>query len=344
MFQTLNNRSLEIFKQVVDAYLETGAPIGSQTLAKRMGMHISSATIRNVMARLEEVGLLYAPHTSAGRLPTEAGLKYFVHGLLEVGDLPEIERRKIEEQCRGLPESPELLLKRASLTLSGLSDCAGLVIAPKGEACLKHIEFVYLQEGEALVVLVTDDGNIENRLIKIPRGFPPSQLVEATNFMNAHYMGRTLEEVKMAVVADMDAERGHLNGAIRNIVESGLATWVEGEEETTLILNGHSNLLSDIQQIEDLESIKRLFHILDTKEAVVQLLDASIQGDGIQIFIGAESNFFQVSGCSVIMSPYKNKAGKLLGSLGVIGPSRLNYSRIIPMVDYTAKVIGRLLG
>lgn len=343
MFKTLNNRSLEIFKQVVDAYLETGAPIGSQTLANRMGMHISSATIRNVMARLEEAGLLYAPHTSAGRLPTEAGLKYFVHGLLEVGDLPEQERRKIEEQCRGQQESPELLLKRASLTLSGLSDCAGLVIVPKGEACLKHIEFVYLQEGEALVVLVTDDGNIENRLIKIPKGFPPSQLVEATNFMNAHYMGQTLEEVKTAVVEDMHAERGHLNGAIRNIVESGLATWVEGEEEATLILNGHSNLLSDIQQIEDLESIKRLFHILDTKEAVLQLLDASIHGYGIQIFIGAQSNFFQVSGCSVIMSPYKNKVGKLLGSLGVIGPSRLNYSRIIPMVDYTAKVIGRLL-
>jgi len=343
LFHTLNQRSLEIFKHVVDAYLETGEPIGSNTLAARLGMQLSSASIRSILSRLEEAGLLYSPHTSAGRLPTDAGLRFFVHGILKVGDLPPEERSWVEEGCRHQGLSTDSVLDQASRLLSGLSKCAGLVIAPKNDQNLKHMEFVHLGPGRALVVLVTDDGNIENRLIEIPLGLPASALIEATNYINAHFIGHALGDVKGRMETELLNHRQRLDNAVQDLVNAGIATWVQSEQESTLILNGQSHLLANVQHLDDLLHLKKLFDILETKEGLLTLLEASIMGDGVQIFIGAENTLFEVSGCSVIIAPYKNKVGKIIGSLGVVGPARLNYARIVPLVDYTAKVIGRII-
>ncbi len=339
----LNNRSLEIFKYVVDAYLDTGAPIGSKVLSEKLGMQLSSATIRNVMANLEEVGLLYAPHVSAGRLPTEKGLRFFVHGLLEVGDLPRQEQRSIEQSCVSSGLEMNRLLDQACKTLSGLSRCAGLVMAPKSDAVLKHVEFVYLDTGRVLVVLVSDQGDIENRLLHLPPGFPPSKLVDASNFLNAHYAGRSLAEVQAILASDMKQLRQDLDGAVQDLVEKGLAKWVESQGQPTLILSGYSNLISEITEMGELEGVKKLFEVFERKTDLANLLDASMEAEGVQIFIGSESNLFDDAGCSVIVAPYHDASGRVFGSLGVIGPSRLNYARIVPLVDYTAKIIGRLI-
>ncbi|MAP24018.1 MAG: heat-inducible transcriptional repressor HrcA [Rickettsiales bacterium] len=339
----LNNRSLEIFKSVVDAYIDTGEPIGSKVLSERLGMKLSSATIRNVMANLEEVGLLYAPHVSAGRLPTEKGLKFFVHGMLEVGDLATQEKRSIEEMCGSSNLDIDKMLDQACRTLSGLSGCAGLVMAPKQDAVLKHVEFVSLDTNKVLAILVSDQGDIENRLITLPAGFPPAKLVEASNFLNAHYVGRTLAEIQAVLSNDVDSIRKEIDSVVHDLVEKGLAKWVETYDKPTLILTGHSNLLSDVTDPNQLENIKRLFEVFERRTDISSLLDASMQGEGVQIFIGSDNHLFDDSGCSMIVAPYANASGRVFGSLGVVGPTRLNYARIIPMVDYTAKIIGRLI-
>jgi heat-inducible transcriptional repressor len=307
-------------------------------------MSLSPATIRNVMARLEEAGLLYAPHTSAGRIPTEAGLKLFVHGILEVGDLSLSEQKIIEERCSGTGLGAEHLLEKATFALSGLSHCAGLVIAPKNDPILKHVEFVYLEPGKALVILVTYEGNVENRVIDIPKGLPASCLTEAANYMNARLLGLTLEDAKQRIEKELSLHRTELNEAAKHLIEEGLAKWVGTGSDVTLIVQGHSNLLNSIQHVEELDRIKRIFSILDTKEGLINLLDASIDGDGVQIYIGSQSDLFQLSGCSLVMAPYRNAQGHIIGTVGVIGPTRINYARIIPMVDYTSKVISRLIG
>lgn len=339
----LNDRSIEIFKHVVDAYLDTGEPIGSKILSERLGMRLSSATIRNVMANLEEVGLLYAPHISAGRMPTEKGLKFFVHGLLEIGDLADHEKHSIQESCGSQGLELDFLLSQACQTLSGLSDCAGLVMAPKSDARLKHVEFVPLDAGRVLVILVSDQGNIENRLLHLPPGFPPSKLVEASNFLNTNYAGLALSEVQEILSGDMVMLRQELDLATQSLVEKGLAKWVESHGQPTLILSGHSNLLASVNELGDLDRVKRLFEVFERKTDLANLLDASKEAEGVQIFIGSESDLFEEAGCSAIVAPYKDASGRVFGSLGVIGPSRLNYGRIVPLVDYTAKILGRLL-
>jgi heat-inducible transcriptional repressor len=339
----LNNRSIEIFKHVVDAYLDTGEPIGSKILSERLGMRLSPATIRNVMANLEEVGLLYAPHVSAGRMPTEKGLKFFVHGLLEIGDLPEVEKQSIQKNCISHGLEVDLLLNQASKTLSGLSDCAGLVMAPKSDARLKHVEFLHLDAGRVLVILVSDQGNIENRLLHLPPGFPPAKLIEASNFLNANYAGFSLSEVQEILTSDMKSLRQELDLVTQDVVEKGLAKWVESHDQPMLILSGHSNLLSSVSELGDLDRVKRLFDIFERKTDLANLLDASMEAEGVQIFIGSESDLFEEAGCSAIVAPYRDASGRVFGSLGVIGPSRLNYARIVPLVDYTAKIVGRLM-
>ncbi|PLX29883.1 MAG: heat-inducible transcriptional repressor HrcA [Alphaproteobacteria bacterium] len=339
----LNNRSLEIFKSVVDAYLDTGEPIGSKVLSERLGMNLSSATIRNIMANLEEVGLLYAPHVSAGRLPTEKGLRFFVHGMLEVGDLAAKEKRSIEEMCGSSNLDVEAMLDQACRTLSGLSGCAGLVMAPKQDAILKHVEFVYLDVNRVLAVLVSDQGDIENRLLNLPAGFPPAKLVEASNFLNAHYVGRTLSEIQKVLSTDVVHIRKELDTVLHDLVEKGLAKWVETYDKPTLILSGHSHLLNNVADQTQLDNIKRLFEIFERRTDISSLLDASMSGEGVQIFIGSENQLFEDTGCSMIVSPYLDASGRVFGSLGVVGPTRLNYARVIPMVDYTAKIIGRLI-
>ncbi len=340
----LNLRSREIFRMIVDGYVATGEPVGSRTLSRRLEHNLSPATVRNVMADLEELGLLYAPHTSAGRLPTEAGLRLFVDGLLEIGHLDEEERRNIESLAAARGKSLSQMLERASEAVSGLSHCAGIVLVPKHERPLKHLEFVHLGPGRALVVLVTEDGLVENRVIEVPLGLPPASLVSAANYLNARLVGRTLEEAKADVLAEIESQRAQLDELTSRLVETGLASWAGGEEGSAVIVRGQANLLDDVTAIADLERLRRLFEMLEARETIVRLLEASRRGEGVQIFIGAENALFGVAGCSVVIAPYHNSRAQILGAIGVIGPTRINYARIIPMVDYTAKVIGRLMG
>jgi heat-inducible transcriptional repressor len=339
----LNERSREILRHIVDAYMESGEPVGSRTISRRLAMSLSPATIRNVMADLEEAGLLYAPHTSAGRLPTERGLSLFVSGLLELGGLSKEERENIDGKCAAAGRSLADVLEDATTMLSGLSRCAGLVVAPKTERRLKHIEFVHLGPGRALVVMVTEDGLVENRIIDVPMGLPPSSLIEATNYMTARLVGRTLNEARFGVLAELEQHRAELDALTSKVVEAGLATWAGEKKGGALIIRGQSHLLDEITALSDLERIRALFAALETKEAMVRLLEAADLAQGVQIFIGAQNELFGLAGCSMIIAPYRNSREQIVGAVGVIGPTRINYARIIPMVDYTAQVIGRIL-
>jgi heat-inducible transcriptional repressor len=344
LISELNERSREIFRQIVDAYVATGEPIGSRTLSRRLAQNLSPATIRNVMADLEEAGLLMAPHTSAGRVPTDAGLRLFVHGLMEVGGLSEDERRNIDSQCAAAGKSVAQALEEATMMLSGLSRCTGLVLAPKTERPLKHIEFVHLGPGRALVVMVTEDGLVENRIIDVPLGSLPATLISASNYLNARLVGRTLDEAKAAIAEDVESNRAQLDELTHKLVEAGLATMAGSGKDSALIVRGQAKLLEDVTALADLERLRGLFEALETKESMLRLLDATRTGEGVQIYIGADNPLFGVSGCSMIVAPYQNSREQIVGAIGVIGPTRINYARIIPMVDYTAKVIGRLLG
>ncbi len=344
MIQELNERSREVFRRLVEAYVETGQPVGSRFLAKRLDAKLSPASIRNVMADLEAAGLLYAPHTSAGRLPTDAGLRIFVDGLLELGNLTAAERASIEGRCSGSGRSlPDLLLE-ASTMLSGLSHCAGLVLAPKADAALKHIEFVPLAPGRALVVTVSESGLVENRIIELPAAMTSASLTEASNYLSSRLKGRTMAQARDGVLEELAQHRVELDALTERVIAAGLAIWGGGDGPTTLIVSGRSNLLDDVHALADLERIRRLFDELEGKQDLLRLMELTQSAEGVQIFIGAENNLFSLSGCSLVVAPYQNSQQKIVGAIGVIGPTRLNYARIIPMVDYTAQMIGRLIG
>jgi heat-inducible transcriptional repressor len=342
----LNERSREIFRQIVESYLATGDPVGSRNISRLIPMTLSPASVRNVMSDLEQLGLIYAPHTSAGRRPTELGLRFFVDALMEIGDVSEADRRSIEAQVAGTgqPKSMEAVLTEASVLLSGLTRSAGVVLAAKINVRLKHIEFVRLEPEQALVVLVAEDGQVENRVVNLPKGLPPSALTEATNFLNARIRGRTLAEAKAELESALEAGRAELDLLTQRIISAGLASWSGGEsEERKLIVRGHANLLEDLNALEDLERVRLLFDDLETKRGVVDLLGRAELADGVRLFIGSENKLFSLSGSSTIIAPYRDGAGRILGVIGVIGPTRLNYARIIPMVDYTAKIVSKML-
>ncbi|MCG8507808.1 MAG: heat-inducible transcriptional repressor HrcA [Rhodospirillales bacterium] len=344
MITELNERSREIFRHIVDAYMESGDPVGSRTISRRLSRVLSPATVRNVMADLEEAGLLFAPHASAGRLPTESGLKLFVDGLLELGNLTADERRDIEGRCVASGHNVNGLLEEVSTTLSGLTGCAGLVLAPKTSSPLKHIEFVPLSPGRALVVMVVENGVVENRIIETPPGMSPSALVEATNFLSARLVGRTLSEAFEQIMAELEAHRSELDALTSRVVEDGLAVWGGEEGDARLIVRGRANLLEDVTAVADLERIRGLFEALETKETMLKMLSLADSAEGVQIFIGSDNKLFSVAGCSMIVGSYQNEQNQVLGAIGVIGPTRMNYARIIPMVDFTAKLMGRMIG
>ncbi|MBT5109312.1 MAG: heat-inducible transcriptional repressor HrcA [Rhodospirillaceae bacterium] len=345
MFPELNQRSRDILKLIVEAYVETGEPVGSRLLSRQLGAALSPATIRNAMADMEDSGLLYSPHTSAGRLPTDAGLRLFVDGILEIGNLTEQERENIEAQSAASGRTMPELLEEATMLLSGLSRCAGLVVAPKQETALKHVEFVALGSGQALVVLVAENGMVENRIVDLPLGLPPSSLVKASNFLSAHLVGKTLQEVEDTVRAEMGRQRAELDALTQAVVKAGVAIWSEGRSgDGVLIVRGQSHLLDDVTGIADLERIRALFEALEEKETVLRVIEKTGGAEGVQIFIGAENDLFAQSGCSVIIAPFANRDERIVGAIGVVGPTRMNYGRIIPMVDYTAKIVGGLVG
>ncbi len=340
----LSERSRDIFRRIVEAYLETGEPIGSRTLSQRGGITLSPASIRNVMSDLEHAGLLDAPHTSAGRIPTQMGLRLFVDGLLEVGNLADDERKGIDAQLAAGGRKLDDVLMQASAMLSGLSQCAGLVVTPKRDAALKHVEFVPLAPQRALVIMVNEDGTVENRVIETPMGVPPSTFIEAGNFLSARMRGHTLEEARSEILAELTAQKAELNQLAAKLVAEGLAEWGGPQSQTpSLIVRGQSRLLEDVAATEGLERIRQLFDDIERKNDLIQLLELAKQGDGVRIFIGSENKLYSLSGSSVIAAPYSDHTRRVVGVIGVIGPTRLNYARIVPMVDYTARVISRLI-
>ncbi len=339
----LDDRSAIILRELVEIYVQTGEPVGSRTLSRRLPQALSPATIRNVMADLEEAGLLFAPHTSAGRLPTDRGLRLFVDGLLQFGALAEEERDAISARCAAGGRSLQETLGEAGQMLSGLAGAAGLVVAPKSEAPVRHIEFVALGPGRALVVLVTADGQVENRVIEVPPGLPPSSLVQASNYLNARLSGVTLDETRRHVAEEIAANRTALDALTQQVVAAGLGTWTGGVGGA-LILRGQAKLLQNLDHLQRVQDIQALFERLEAQETMLRLLELAQRGEGVQIFIGAESGLFDTAGLSMVVAPFRNGQERIVGAIGVIGPTRINYGRIIPVVDYTARVIGRLLG
>jgi heat-inducible transcriptional repressor len=343
----LDQRSRNIFRRLVDTYLETGEPVGSRTISRILPASLSSASVRNVMMDLEDAGLIYSPHTSAGRVPTEAGLRFFVDALMEVGAVTPSERARIDAEiaASNRPRRLEDVLGEASTLLSGLSHCAGVVMSPKMNARLKHIEFVNLAPGRALVILVGEDGAVENRIIDVPQGLPPATFVRASNYLSTRIQGKTIAEVQLFMKLEMDTLRRELDEVSAKVVEAGVAIW-SGESDAdskTLIVKGQANLLENATALDELEKIRKLFEDIENKRELVQLLGLAEGGEGVRIFIGSENKLFSMSGSSLIVAPYKNSDEKIVGVLGIIGPTRMNYARIIPMVDYTAKVVSRLL-
>ncbi len=341
----LDARSAAVLREIVEQYVETGEPVGSRTLSRRLPLNLSPATIRNVMADLTDAGLLFAPHTSAGRLPTDLGLRLFVDGLLHFGELGDEERESITAALAASGRSLEDTLADASSLLAGLSSAAGLVLAPKAEGPLKHIEFVPLGSGRAMVVLVAADGHVENRVIETPPGLPPAALQQASNYLNARIAGRPLAELQRMVAEEMAANRTELDTLAASVVAAGLATWTGEGRGGSLIVRGQGRLLSDVTQLERLAAIEALFDRLEAAETMLRLLELAEKSEGVRIFIGAESGLFSTSGISMVVAPARSEdGGRIVGAIGVIGPTRINYGRIIPVVDYTARVIGRLLG
>ncbi len=339
----LDARARDIFRRIVETYLETGEPVGSRTIS-RGGVQLSPASIRNTMQDLTELGLLGAPHASAGRLPTHAGLRLFVDGLLEVGDIGEDDRQNIEARLSAHGSSFDEALNEASAILSGLAGGAGVVVTPVRDAGVKHVEFVALGADQALAIMVFEDGQVENRLMRRTAGITPSALQEASNFLNARLRGRTLAEAKAEVTAELLGARRELDAAAAHLIEEGLAAWSGGDgDERALIVRGRANLLGDPNATADLDRVRMLFDDLEQKEQLIGLLDDVRGAEGVRIFIGAETRLFSLSGSAVIAAPYMSGSQKLLGAIGVIGPARLNYARVIPLVDYTARALGRLM-
>ncbi|WGH80302.1 heat-inducible transcriptional repressor HrcA [Jannaschia ovalis] len=339
----LNDRSREVFRRVVEGYLGTGDPVGSRTLTRSMSEKVSAATIRNVMQDLEFLGLLEAPHISAGRIPTQSGLRMFVDGLLEA-QLGDEDREKIEASLGASEDDVTAMMDRVGSALSGITQGASLVLAPKREAPIKHIEFVSLAADRALVVLVFADGHVENRVFTPPPGQTPSSMREAANLLNAIIEGRTISDLSNLMAEEVSARRQEIDALAHDLIEKGLAAWEnEGERSERLIVRGRSNLLGEGADAASLERIRSLFDDLERKRDIADFLSLTEEGEGVRIFIGSENKLFSLSGSSLVVSPYMNADRKIVGAVGVIGPTRLNYGRIVPIVDYTAQLVGRML-
>ena len=340
----MNDRSREVFRRVVEGYLESGDPVGSRTLTRSLSERLSAATVRNVMQDLELMGLLDSPHVSAGRMPTQLGLRMFVDGLLEVGVVAAEDRQVMDAATTGADQDITALLDQVGATLSGITRGASVVLAPKQEAPIQHIEFVSLAPDRALVVLVFANGHVENRIFTPPPGQTPSSMREAANFLNALAEGKTLSDLRGTIGADIAKRRQEIDSLARALVESGLALWQGGEENSErLIVRGRANLIDNSGEAQDIDRIRSLFDDLERKRDIAGFLELAETGEGVRIFIGSENKLFSLSGSSLVVSPYMNADRKIIGAVGVIGPTRLNYGRIVPIVDYTAQLVGRLL-
>jgi heat-inducible transcriptional repressor len=344
ILEDMNDRSREVFRQVVETYLANGEPVGSRTLTRTLSEKVSAATIRNVMQDLEYLGLLNSPHVSAGRIPTQLGLRMFVDGLLEVGTLDQGDRQKIDATMSERNTGVAGMLDRIGSALSGVTHGASLVLTPKHEAPIRHIEFVSLGHDRALVVLVFADGHVENRIFTPPLGQTPSSMREAANFLNSMIEGKTLSDLHTVMRLEISERRQEIDKLARDLVESGLALWEnEGDRSERLIVRGRANLLEADEEEANLARIRTLFDDLERKRDIADFLEGTESGEGVRIFIGSENKLFSLSGSSLVVSPYMNADRKIIGAVGVIGPTRLNYGRIVPIVDYTAQLVGKLI-
>ena len=343
----LNARSQDIFRRLVERYLDTGMPVGSRDLSRLLQVELSPASVRNVMADLEDLGLIAAPHTSAGRAPTQQGLRFFVDSMLEVGAVNEAERTQIARHIEGTAGNAQVedVLTEASSLLSGLSQGAGVVIAAKADMVLKHIEFVRLDPTRAMAILVGDDGQVENRILDLPPGYTASTLQQAGNYLANYVVGRTLAEARKVLNERRAEQRAELDELTQKLVDAGIATLAEpgGNNAPTVIVRGRANLINDTMASDELMRMRQLFDELESKDGLLDLLGDAERAQGVRIFIGSENKLFSLSGSSVILSPYKDANDRIVGVLGVIGPTRLNYARIVPVVDYTANVISSLM-
>ncbi|MGY6705554.1 heat-inducible transcriptional repressor HrcA [Roseinatronobacter sp.] len=344
LLSEMNDRSREVFRRVVESYLGTGAPVGSRSLTRDMSEKVSAATVRNVMQDLEYLGLLDSPHVSAGRVPTNLGLRLFVDSLLEVAPLDNADRAKLDSTMGSNERDVSSLLDAVGGALSGVTQGASLVLSPKHEAALRHIEFVSLAPDRALVVLVFVDGHVENRVFTPPRGLTPSALREAANYLNSMVEGASVTQLLARFRREISRNRREIDVLAATLVEQGLAVWEnEGEPQERLIVRGRANLLDEGAGTEDIDRIRSLFDDLERKRDIAEFLELTEQGEGVRIFIGAENRLFSLTGSSLVVSPYMNAERKIIGAVGVIGPTRLNYGRIVPIVDYTAQLVGRIL-
>ena len=340
----MNDRSREVFQRVVEGYLQSGEPVGSRTLTRSLSENLSAATVRNVMQDLEYLGLLDSPHISSGRIPTQMGLRMFVDGLLEVDGLEITDREKLDGTINENNNDIAGALDKIGSALSGITQGASLVLSPKQESEIEHIEFVSLAHDRALVVLVFSNGHVENRLFKPPLGQTPSSLKEAANFLNSIMQGRTLSQAKEIIKQEISIRRQELDSLAAELVENGVVFWeAKGDTQERLIVRGRANLLESEAEEEELERIRLLFNDLERKQDIAEFLDLTEQSDGVRIFIGSENKLFSLSGSSLVVSPYMNSDKKVIGAVGVIGPTRLNYGRIVPIVDYTAQLVGKLI-
>ena len=343
LFSEMDTRSREVFQRIVESYLSSGEPMGSRTLTQQMTDQVSATTIRNVMQDLEFLGLLDSPHPSAGRMPTELGLRMFVDGIMEVGDPDEADQQKISATM-GEDDNINNMLDRISKALSGLTQGASLVLSPKKSSPIKHIEFVSLATDRSLAVLVFANGEVENRVFRPPPGQTPSQMREAVNFLNAIGQGKTLQELQSTIMNEIQKHRAELDTLTTALVKSGVAVLQDaGGDNERLIVRGRSNLLENAGTADDLNRVRVLFDDLERKRDIAEFLELTEAGEGVRIFIGSENKLFSLSGSSLVVSPYMDSDRKVVGAIGVIGPTRLNYGRIVPIVNYTAQMVGRVL-
>ena len=343
LYVELSDRSKQIFKRVVETYLETGSPSGSETILKKGGIDLSSSSIRLILAELQKEGLLYAPHISSGRLPTDKGMRLFVDGLLEFGRLTRAEQANIKEQCLSKGASFQEVLNEASKLISGLSNHAGIVVAPKYQNNIKHIEFIRLNKKQVMSIIASTNGQIENRIIEDGGSYSENTLREISNFLNSKYINKNLEEIKSSIETDIKNSKDRLAILSKNLVQKGILELSPNAENPYIFLHGQSKLLEDEMISKDLDQIRKLFDEIEDKTNFIDILENTNSAKGVQIFIGSQNFLFKHSGLSMVMAPYKNKDQKIIGAIGVVGPTRLNYAKIVPLVDYTSKIIGKVL-
>jgi len=343
LYEELNDRSKLIFKSVVDTYLKTGAPSGSETILKKAGLNLSSSSIRAILSNLQKEGLLYAPHTSAGRMPTDKGMRFFVDGLLEFGRISKAEKESIKQQCITKGKSYQEVLNEASKAISGLSNYAGIVIAPKFQKKLKHLEFIRLNKNQLMSILAYENGEVENRIIEDNGRYNSSELLQTSNYLSSKFQNKNIEQIKKLIENEIINSQSNLEVLSSKLVEQGVLEIKPNMKNPYIFLHGQSNLLKDEIISKDLDQIRALFDEIEKKTTFVNILENAGSAKGVQIFIGSKNFLFKHSGLSMVMAPYKNKEQEIIGTIGVVGPTRLNYAKIVPLVDYTSKIIGKVI-